>query len=349
MTSIRFGRGELRALGGAFGFPSGRPFLVSSGEVLRLHGPAIREALSFREACEIVIDDREEAKNLDTLRFVLDAALAAGARRDDFFVAAGGGVVTDVAGFAAAVLLRGIEWYAVPTTLLGMADAAIGGKTAIDHPSGKNLIGSFHLPAGVLIDPDFLATLPARQFRSGLAEVYKTVLVGDAAMARTMSGRLEEISEQREIDAALRAAVRIKEEIVSRDPKDAGERRHLNFGHTLGHALEAQGGFRRLTHGEAVALGMSAALILSARRAGFPGPEASRLSEELASFAGKEAASGIDPEDRDLWNALSHDKKFTSRGPTAVLLERPGVPCLREVSAQEWKDALGRVLSSIAL
>ena len=118
MTSIRFGRGEIRGFGAAFAFPSGRPFLVSSAEVLRFHGPAIREALSFREGFEIVIDDREEAKNFDTLRFVLDAALAAGARRDDFFVAAGGGVVTDLAGFAASVLLRGVEWYAVPTTTM---------------------------------------------------------------------------------------------------------------------------------------------------------------------------------------------------------------------------------------
>jgi 3-dehydroquinate synthetase len=341
VTSIRFGRGEIRNFGKAFDFPPGRPFLVSTGEVLRLHGSG--------DAHEIVIDDREEAKNFDTLRFVLDAALSAGARRDDFFVAFGGGVVTDVAGFAAAILLRGVAWYAVPTTLLGMADAAIGGKTAIDHPAGKNLIGTFHFPAGVVVDPDFLETLPSRQFRSGLAEVYKTVLVGDAEVARAMSGRLRAISEARAVDDFLGAAIRIKDEITGRDPRDSGERRHLNFGHTLGHALEAQGGFRRLTHGEAVALGMSAALLLSARRAGFPEGEAVRLSEELANFAGKDLAAGIDPEDRALWSALSHDKKFTSLGPAAVLLKRPGAPCIRAVSAAEWKDALHRVLSSAAL
>lgn len=349
MTSVRFGSGAIRSLRGAFEFPAGRPILVSSAEVLRLHGDSLRAAVASPGAAEIVIDDREEAKNLDTLRRILDAALSAGARRDDYFVAFGGGVVTDVAGFAASILLRGIRWYAIPTTLLGMADAAIGGKTAVDHPAGKNLLGSFHLPSGVLVDPDFLATLSARQFRSGLVEVYKAVLVGDPAAAKTLSGRLREVSESRGVEDALRAAIRVKEEIVARDPRDAGERRHLNFGHTLGHALEAQGGFRRLTHGEAVGFGMSAALLLSARFAGFPKDEAERLSRELAELAGRDLAAGIDPEDPVLWSALSHDKKFTSRGPVAVLLEAPGAPVLREVPAEAWKDALLRVLSPIAL
>jgi shikimate kinase / 3-dehydroquinate synthase len=349
VTPTRFGRGEIRGLSGAFEFPPGRPILVSSTEVLRHHGAAVREALSFGLASEVVIDDREEAKNFDTLRFVLDAALSAGVRRDDFIVAFGGGVVTDVAGFAAAILLRGIRWFAIPTTLLGMADAAIGGKTAIDHASGKNLIGCFHLPSGVLIDPDFLDTLPPRQFRSGLSEVYKAALVGDEGTARAMMGRLRALSDGRDVDDFLRAAIRVKQEIVARDLQDAGDRRFLNFGHTLGHALEAQGGFRSLTHGEAIAIGMAAALLLSARMAGFPEVEAARLSEELGNFVGSEVAAGIDPEAPKLWSALSHDKKFTSRGPTAVLLSGPAKPCLREVSAAEWKEVLLRVLAPLAL
>ena len=349
MTEVRFGRGEIRGFASAFEFPAGRPILVSSAQVLRLHGTAIRDALSFRSGFEVVIDDREEAKNFDTLRFVLDAALSAGARRDDFIVAFGGGVVTDVAGLAAAILLRGIAWFAIPTTLLGMADAAIGGKTAIDHASGKNLIGSFHLPAGVLVDPDFLGTLPDRQFRSGLSEVYKAALVGDAEAARAMSGRLRELSDGRNVDDFLRVSIRVKEGIIARDPRDSGDRRFLNFGHTLGHALEAQGGFRSLTHGEAVAIGMAAALLLSAGTVGFPELEARRLSEELANFVGRESASGINPEAPELWNALSHDKKFTSRGPTAVLLSGPGKPCLRDVSPAHWKGALLRVLAPLAL
>src|SRR5882724_1137671 len=164
-----------------------------------------------------------------------------------------------------------------------------------------------------------------------------------------MSGRLQEIGEARKVDEFLRAAIRVKEEIVARDPRDEGDRRFLNFGHTLGHALEAQGGFRGLTHGEAIAIGMAAALLLSARQAGFPEAEAARVSEELGNFIGREAAAGIDPEAPNLWEALSRDKKFTSRGPTAVLLSGPAKPCLREVSAAEWKEVLLRVLAPLAL
>jgi 3-dehydroquinate synthetase len=346
---VRFGRGGLRFFSTSFDLPSGRPILVSSSEVLRLHGAAVRQALAFRPEAEIAIDDREEAKNLATLGRVLDGALATGVRRDDFLVALGGGVVTDVAGFAAAVLLRGVAWFAIPTTLLGMADAAIGGKTAIDHASGKNLIGSFHMPAGVLVDPDFLDTLPPRQYRSGLSEVYKAALVGDPKTADAMAGRLEAIAGARGAEEFLPAAIRAKETIVARDPRDTGDRRFLNFGHTLGHALEAQGGFRRLSHGEAVAVGMAAALLLSARLAGFPGADAERLSVELAGFAGREALSGIDAEAPELWEFLSRDKKFTGRGLSAVLLSSPGVPCLKEVSAAEWKEALVRVLTRAAL
>ncbi len=349
ISQVRFGQGGIRSFPREFALPAGRPILVSSSEVLRFHGPAIREALASRPATEIVIDDREEAKNLDTLGFILDAALSAGTRRDDFVVAFGGGVVTDLAGFAAAVLLRGIAWFAIPTTLLGMADAAIGGKTAVDHASGKNLIGSFHMPAGVLVDPDFLQTLPDRQFRSGLAEVYKAALVGDAETAKAMSGRLPAIAESRDIDDFLRTAIRVKEEIVARDPRDGGNRRFLNFGHTLGHALEAEGGFRELTHGEAIAIGMAAALILSSLRTGFPRDEAQRLAGELAGFVGRPALARIDPESPGLWRALSRDKKFTSQGATAVLLSAPGNPSFREVSPDEWKEALLRVLTSIAL
>jgi 3-dehydroquinate synthetase len=349
VTQFRLGRGEIRRFAEIGRFPAGRAILVSSEEVLRFHGSAIREALAFREGFELAIDDREVSKNLDTLGRLLDQALSRGVRRDDFVVAFGGGVVTDVAGFAAAILLRGIAWFAVPTTLLGMADAAIGGKTAVDHACGKNLIGSFHLPAGVVIDPDFLATLPARQFRSGLAEVYKALLVGDAPMAESMSGKLHAIAEAPDVDDFLRAAVAVKRRIVEQDPRDDGSRRHLNFGHTLGHALEAQGRFRELTHGEAISIGMAAALDLSALRAGLDSSRARVLSDELVEFAGKEALSRVNPEAPELWEALSRDKKFTASGPMAVLLKEPGRPCLREVPAAQWKEALLRVLTRAAL
>jgi 3-dehydroquinate synthase len=349
MSEILFRRGGLPGLSGSFEFPPGRCFLVSSPGVLRFHGEAVRRSLSSRQTTELLMEDGEPAKNWDTLRRLTDAAIEGGIRRDDFLVAFGGGVVTDVAGFAAAILLRGVAWIAVPTTLLGMADAAIGGKTAIDHPLGKNLLGAFHPPLGVLVDPSLLETLPPRQFRSGLAEVYKAALIGDANAFRAIEGRLEAIAASRQVDAALEAAVAVKRRIVARDPRDRSERMVLNFGHTLGHALERWDGYRRFTHGECVCVGMAAALDLSADRCGFPKAEADLLAGELAAFAGREIAQALEPEAPELWEALSRDKKFSSAGRPAVLLARPAEPRIVEVSAEEWRRALVRFRERIVL
>ena len=337
-TALVFGRGRLGELGSAFRFPPGRAVFVSSPEILRYHGDALRAALPPRERIEIAIEDAEGAKTLDTLRTLFDRALAAGLRRDDFVIAAGGGTVTDLAGFAAAVLLRGIAWYAVPTTLLGMADAAIGGKTGVDHPAGKNLIGAFHSPAGVLVDPGLAATLSPRRFRDGVVEIYKTLLVGSADAARKMAGRLGPIAEARAADAFLEEAVRVKTRIVERDPRETGERRVLNFGHTLGHAIEAAGGFGRWSHGEAVAVGAAAALRLSAARAGFPAETAAGLARELVELAGGDRAL---PEWSDaIEGFLARDKKNTAGGRAAILLADWGKPVVSEVSSDQWKDAL---------
>ncbi len=349
MSAIVLRRDGLPELGGAFEFPPGRAFLVSSHAVLRLHGEAVRRALRGRSLAEIAVPDGESAKSWETLRRVTDAAIEGGIRRDDFVVGFGGGAVTDLAGFAAAILLRGVRWYAIPTTLLGMADAAIGGKTAIDHPKGKNLLGAFHPPAGVFLDPALLATLPDRQVRSGLAEVFKAALVGDADAARAMAGRLETIARSRDVDRYLRAAVAVKEALVARDPRDDGDRRFLNFGHTLGHALEQWSGYERFTHGECICVGMAAALDLSARRAGFPETEAETLGRELLAFAGPEITAAIDPGAPGLWEAFARDKKFSSAGRPAVLLASPGRPLIHEVPAEAWRDALGRVRTRIVL
>jgi 3-dehydroquinate synthase len=323
--------------------------LVSSPAVLSFHGAAIRRALSFRPTTEIVTADGEGAKTLSSLAQILDSALESGVRRDDFVVAFGGGVVTDLAGFAAAILLRGVAWWAIPTTLLGMADAAIGGKTGIDHAKGKNLVGSFHLPRGVLIDPALLETLPQREFRSGLVEVYKALLVGDEEGAGAMAGRLEEIADSRAVADFLGRAVAVKQRIVERDFRESGERRLLNFGHTLGHAIEHVRPVESVTHGEAVAVGMAAALELSVRKCGFGEEEAGRMVGELLSFAGDGLTSALDPDSSFLWSALSRDKKFSSQGSPAVLLEKPGTPRIEPASAEEWRDALIRVLRRSAL
>ena len=335
---IRFGRGELEGLGSAFPFPAGRAFLLSSPAVLGFHGERIRAALSGRAAVEIVFEDGETAKTLETLRGVLDAALAAGIRRDDFVVAAGGGTVTDLAGFAAAILLRGIAWYALPTTLLGMADAAIGGKTAVDHPAGKNMVGAFHPPAGVLIDPDLLSTLPPRRFREGVVEIFKTLLVGSGEAARRMAGRLEGIAGSGDADEYLEEAIRVKSAVVERDPRERGERRALNFGHTLGHAIEAAGGFSRWSHGEAVAIGAAAALRLSASLCGFSPPAAGAIARELVAFAG--GGPALPAWSGEIEGFLSRDKKNTAAGAVAILLAGWGQPVAREVTPAQWKEAL---------
>jgi len=333
---VRIGRAAIETLGTAFAFPAGRVFLVSSPGVLRLHGGAARRALAERGVVEIAIEDGESAKTLDTVRSILDAAIGAGVRRDDAIVALGGGTVTDVAGFAAAILLRGIAWYAVPTTLLGMADAAIGGKTAVDHPLGKNLVGAFHPPAGVLVDPGLLATLPARNFREGMVEVFKALLVGSADAARRMAGRLEALAEARDVDDFLAEAIRVKRAIVERDPREAGERRVLNLGHTLGHAIEAASGYREWSHGEAVAVGIAAALGISAATEGFPAEDARALAAELVRFAGKPAPRWDDA----VAQAISRDKKGSAKGLTGVLLSGWGRPVLREVPPDEWRRSL---------
>jgi 3-dehydroquinate synthetase len=333
---VRIGRGAIETLGSAFSFPPGRLFLVSSPGVLRLHGEAARRSLAGREVVEIGIEDGETAKTLETLRAILDAAIAAGVRRDDAIVALGGGTVTDVAGFAAAILLRGIAWYAIPTTLLGMADAAIGGKTAVDHPLGKNLVGAFHSPSGVLVDPDLLATLPPGRFREGIVEIFKALLVGSAGAARSMAGRLEALAGSRDVDEFLAEAIRIKRSIVERDPREAGERRVLNFGHTLGHAIEAGSGYRGWSHGEAVAVGMAAALGISARTEGFPPEEGRAVAAELLRFAGKPAPRWDDTLER----AILRDKKGSVEGLTGVLLAGWGRPVLRKVPPDEWRRSL---------
>ena len=184
----------------------------------------IRRALAGRLLLDFAIEDTESAKTLDTVARIADAAIAAGVRRDDAFVAVGGGVVTDTVGFAAAVLLRGVAWNAVPTTTAGMADAAIGGKTGVNHRLGKNLLGAYHAPAAILVDPAAAATLPDRDYRAGLVEAYKDAWIGDAPLAERAARRLPEILAREEAPLLdlLAGSVRVKAEIVTSDPKDSG-------------------------------------------------------------------------------------------------------------------------------
>ena len=336
--TIWVGEGLLRDASRYLVSPSGRFFLVSPRSA-RAASDAIRAALAHAIVLDYEIEDGETAKTLAAVDGIAEAALAAGLRRDDAFVAVGGGVATDVAGFAAAILLRGVAWNAVPTTTAGMADAAIGGKTAVNHPRGKNLLGAVHPPRVVLADPVCLATLPDRDYRAGLIEAYKAAWVADAELARRSGESLDAVL-ARKTEALvdlLAGAVRVKAGIVEGDPRDAGRRHLLNFGHTLGHAFEAAGAWGALRHGEAVAWGIAAALVLSQRRAGLPAEDASEIRRVLARL-------GPFPEPvRDsarLAPRLALDKKATSEGTAGVLLEAIGRGRVeKSIPAGEWLDA----------
>ena len=317
---------------------SGRFVLVSSAGS-RKPALEVERALSGRILARLEIDDREEAKTLATVSSIADAALSAGVRRDDAVVAVGGGVVCDVAGFAAAILLRGIAWNAVPTTTGAMCDAAIGGKTGVDHSTGKNLLGAFHPPAAVLIDPAAAATLPDRDYRAGLVEAFKAAWIADAELAGRAEAGIEALlrRDERILLDVVAGAAAIKARIVSEDLKEGDRRRLLNFGHTLGHAFEAAGGYRDLRHGEAVAWGIAAAVEISRRRTGFAAQEADRVRAALARL-------GPFPEPcRDravLESFLARDKKSTARGTAGVLLEAIGRGRVVEsVPVEDWLDA----------
>jgi 3-dehydroquinate synthase len=264
---VLIGPGALGELVARAGAGSGRAAVLADETVAAIHGASVREAVAAAGlASELfTLPAGESAKQLAVVERVCRALARAGWERGDPIVALGGGAATVAAGFVAAVYLRGVRWFALPTTLLGQVDAAIGGKTAVDLPEGKNLVGAFHQPSAVGCDPRFLLTLPPRAFRAGLAEVVKTAWLGDA-----------ELFAQLERDAALHPGhaaladtvhrcVAVKASIVSRDEREAGLRARLNFGHTLGHAIETEARGRWL-HGEAVALGMVAAVRISVDR-----------------------------------------------------------------------------------
>jgi shikimate kinase/3-dehydroquinate synthase len=240
--------------------------LVSDQTVSALHAAPIEAALRATGAGLIRIDlePGEAHKQIAGIERIWRAALEGGADRKATFVGLGGGVVTDMTGFAASTWLRGVRWVGIPTTLLSMVDASVGGKTGVDLASAKNAVGAFWQPSGVLCDVHYLSTESARGFVSGLAEVVKTALIGDPALFSLLEDNAERIvARDADLTAEIvRRSIRVKARIVSFDARESGLRAVLNLGHTVGHALEAQAGYSALTHGEAVSLGLVAALRL---------------------------------------------------------------------------------------
>ena len=258
------------------GFKAGTKVLVVTNPVVQDHyGASALASLQAAglEASTLVIEAGEDQKNQATVALIHDAALARQLERGSLIVALGGGVVGDMAGFAAATWLRGIAVVQVPTTLLAMVDAAIGGKTGVNHPGGKNLIGAFHQPRLVLIDPSLLATLPEREFRAGMAEVIKYGVIGDPELFGDLedAGRRDPLTGLASLDAVgpelldrlLQRSAAAKAKVVAADEHEAGLRAILNYGHTIGHVVETLSGYGTWLHGEAVAIGMVAAGELS--------------------------------------------------------------------------------------
>ena len=259
-----------------YGVPR-RRFVVSSTGLWRLHGHRLHGVTSEDP---ILLPDGERFKHLGTVGRIYDALIRAQADRGSAIVAIGGGVVGDVAGFAAATFLRGMPLVHVPTTLLAQVDSAIGGKVGVNHPMGKNLIGAFHQPAAVLIDPEFLKTLPRREFRAGLYEVVKYGVIASRPLFDLVSLELKSLfaRDPTRLVEVIADSCGIKASVVEQDERESGPRRTLNFGHTAGHALEAITSYKRFLHGEAVGWGMLAASALAEARGELTTEAARRLA-----------------------------------------------------------------------
>jgi 3-dehydroquinate synthetase len=298
-------------------------FVVSSSPVLALHEDALAPLVArAARVIRLEVADGEAAKTAAEAERLWRDLLAAGCRRDALVAGLGGGSVTDVTGFVAGTFARGVDWLAVPTTLLAQVDAAIGGKTAIDLPGAKNAVGVLHHPVAVLAEPGPLATLSIAQRRHGLVEAIKTVALLDVELFARLERDLDALlaGDRARLAPIVAATARLKARLVERDPEDAGPRQLLNFGHTLGHALEAEIGYGRIAHGDAVAHGLRFALALS-RTAGGDEAFAARVDALLERLA----VPPLPPLDAGaLLARLESDKKARSSGLGWVLLVAPG-------------------------
>jgi 3-dehydroquinate synthase len=287
-----------------------RRFVVSSPAIWRFHGERIVRALGPSEP--IFIPDGERSKTLQTVARIYDALIRAGADRGSTIVAVGGGVVGDTAGFAAATFLRGVPLVHIPTTLLAQVDSAIGGKVGVNHALGKNLIGAFHQPSAVVIDPQLLGTLPRREFRSGLYEVIKYGMIASRDLFDRVVRDTTAIF-ARDSGALLPAIVescRIKADVVSKDERESDLRRTLNYGHTVGHAFEAVTKYRRFRHGEAIAYGMLAAADLAVARGALAERERQALARVIAQLGPLPPIADLAIV--DVIEAIRRDKKVVS-------------------------------------
>ncbi len=327
----------------------GRAALITDSTVCPLYASRVRQGLEDAgyELSEHVFPAGEAHKNLSTVETIVNEMVAAGHDRSSFVVALGGGVAGDMAGFIAATYYRGVPYIQVPTTVMAQVDSSVGGKTAVDIAAGKNLVGAFHQPRGVLVDPVTLTTLPPRVLREGMAEMVKHAAIRDPRMLRVLQELADEIDLGFRLNTLDRLPqiiadnISIKARIVEEDERETtGVRAFLNFGHTLGHGIEASVPYGQLLHGEVVSLGMRAALHLSRRLAGLPAGEESAVVDTLRAL---ELPLTLPPE-VDAATALARaasDKKFQNGAIRFVLLRRLGEPFVStDVTQDDLREAM---------
>ncbi len=343
---IFIGPDVLTGAGGAIVRISKRALVVTNRRGYGLYGQKLAQGLDKVgvrwEA--LLLPDGERYKNMAAVERIHDRLIKGRYDRDTVIVAFGGGVTGDIAGFSAATYMRGIKLAQAPTTLLSQVDSSVGGKTGVNHPRGKNLIGAFYQPGVVLADISALQTLPDKEIRCGVAEVIKYGLIASARFFKFLEGAIEALTalEPGVTLKVVQRSCRIKADVVAEDEKESGKRAILNFGHTVGHAIEAVTGYRRYRHGYAVAMGMVTASILSEMKGGLKAGDVEAITS-LISRAGLPVAIPKAISDKELYKAMKHDKKAKAGSIRFALLDTIGhCEINSDVSEKEICEALRR-------
>jgi len=316
--------------------PGKKILIVSNETIAPLHAQPLLDALSDREVNLIELPDGESFKTLDTVNLIFTRLLELGYDRNCTLVALGGGVIGDVCGYAAASYQRGVKFVQVPTTLLAQVDSSVGGKTGVNHPLGKNMIGAFYQPQAVIADLDTLATLPEREYLAGIGEIIKYGLGLDAAFLEWLEEHTEALL-NRDRDALIHAVEQscaIKARVVAADERESGQRALLNLGHTYGHAIETHTGYSTWLHGEAVAAGMSMAIALSLAEGMIDQSTAERSQALIAAF-GLPTAPPQDMDSKRFLALMARDKKTLDNNLRLVLMTGPGTSiCTSQFSSK---------------
>lgn len=340
---ITIGSGLIRTLSKRLDAVKGgkpyRPFIVTSPEIWKLWGRQVCAGFGKQQPTVLFLPAGEKHKRLRTVESLLEQLAAAGADRDALLVAFGGGVVGDVTGFLAAIYMRGVSYAQVPTTLLAQVDSSIGGKTGVNLAAGKNLVGSFHHPLAVLADTDLLKTLPPAELRAGLQESIKAGIIRDPKLFRYLEKNAEAVlkGNARALTHVVTASVRVKADVVANDERESGLRMILNYGHTLGHAIEAATGYKQLLHGEAVGWGSIAATHLGLMRGMISRSDADRMIQLILRYG---PLTPVKVRAAKLVDLTANDKKNRSGTLNYVLPSAIGsAVVVRDVTRDEMMEA----------